>query len=444
MLPQVTTYIKRKTWISDIGKEEEAANSGESLRRLRCHNEEDEILGVLSLVLLFFALIALCKYVIFVLGVDDSGEDALPLHLYTNTYYMNCLYDLLSESHFSAGGTFALYSFLSRQMKLGLLGDSFVPNDHSSVDHSESTPTENKASSILKDFFDKSINTLILEGKDMSSLYYSLRYIQHLGFPHLPYLSPSSFLTIYLTIILYLLQFKLPLQLTLRLLVALPKLRRVHCSYTKTTQVYIQLGNLDRRHVLKDFSRMLDDQIEKIVLFMLQQQGILARRISDLGEQQEKLQQQPDNSQITRLREAYRAAGQDLLKLLYFVEINAIGLRKILKKFDERLGYSFTDYYIKTRANHPYSQLQQVFKHVSCTLSSSIHYGGQDIYIILDVFMHESTHAIACILTCGKLSKESGSRGVELSGNHAEILILSLELMCRFAGRNFPDTSRLS
>ncbi|KAM7260423.1 hypothetical protein ACFE04_016164 [Oxalis oulophora] len=126
----------------------------------------------------------------------------------------------------------------------------------------------------------------------------------------------------------------------------------------------IQLGNLDRRHVLKDFSRMLDDQIEKIVLFMLQQQGILARRISDLGEQQEKLQQQPDISQITRLREAYRAAGQDLLKLLYFVEINAIGLRKILKKFDKRLGYSFTDYYIKTRANHPYSQLQQVFKHV--------------------------------------------------------------------------------
>ncbi|KAF8033556.1 hypothetical protein BT93_D2219 [Corymbia citriodora subsp. variegata] len=44
--------------------------------------------------------------------------------------------------------------------------------------------------------------------------------------------------------------------------------------------------------------------------------------------------------------------------------MNAVGLRKILKKIDKRFGYKFTDYYVKTRANHPYSQLRQVFKHV--------------------------------------------------------------------------------
>ncbi|XP_048227232.1 SPX domain-containing membrane protein At4g22990 isoform X2 [Ricinus communis] len=44
--------------------------------------------------------------------------------------------------------------------------------------------------------------------------------------------------------------------------------------------------------------------------------------------------------------------------------MNATGLRKILKKFDKRFGSRFTDYYVKTRANHPYSQLRQVFKHV--------------------------------------------------------------------------------
>lgn len=96
----------------------------------------------------------------------------------------------------------------------------------------------------------------------------------------------------------------------------------------------------------------------------MEQQGLLASRIAKLGEQQEALQEQPDISQISELREAYRTAGRDLLKLLYFVEINAIGLRKILKKFDKRFGYQFTNYYVKTRANHPYSQLQQVFKHV--------------------------------------------------------------------------------
>ncbi|XP_056173979.1 SPX domain-containing membrane protein At4g22990-like isoform X1 [Syzygium oleosum] len=126
----------------------------------------------------------------------------------------------------------------------------------------------------------------------------------------------------------------------------------------------IQVGTQDRRHVLKDFSRMLDHQIEKIVLFLLEQQGCLASRIAKLGEQQEALQQQQDISKISELREAYREVGRDLLKLLYFVELNAIGLRKILKKFDKRFGYRFTDYYVKTRANHPYSQLQQVFKHV--------------------------------------------------------------------------------
>ncbi|KHN09270.1 SPX domain-containing membrane protein [Glycine soja] len=126
----------------------------------------------------------------------------------------------------------------------------------------------------------------------------------------------------------------------------------------------IQLGALDRRHVLKDFSRMLDNQIEKIVLFLLEQQGLLACQITKLGEQRDALQEEPEISKIIELREAYRALGQDLLKLLFFVEINAIGLRKILKKFDKRFGYRFTDYYVKTRANHPYSQLQQVFKHV--------------------------------------------------------------------------------
>ncbi|GAB4834329.1 hypothetical protein Ancab_032583 [Ancistrocladus abbreviatus] len=125
----------------------------------------------------------------------------------------------------------------------------------------------------------------------------------------------------------------------------------------------IQIGALDRRQVLKDFSKMLDNQIEKIVLFLLEQQGVLAGRLAKLGEQHSSAEQL-DIAKISELREAYRVVGQDLLKLLFFVEMNAIGIRKILKKFDKRFGYRFTDYYVKTRANHPYSQLQQVFKHV--------------------------------------------------------------------------------
>lgn len=126
----------------------------------------------------------------------------------------------------------------------------------------------------------------------------------------------------------------------------------------------IEAGMQDRQFVLKDFSRMLDDQIEKVVLFLLEQQGLLASRLASLGEQHGALLQQAHESKIPELQEAYREIARDLLRLLFFLEMNATGLRKILKKFDKRFGYKFTDYYVKTRANHPYSQLRQVFKQV--------------------------------------------------------------------------------
>jgi len=42
--------------------------------KLRLHEEDAEVLGVLSLVFWTLTLIALCKYIIIVLGADDNGE----------------------------------------------------------------------------------------------------------------------------------------------------------------------------------------------------------------------------------------------------------------------------------------------------------------------------------------------------------------------------------
>lgn len=127
----------------------------------------------------------------------------------------------------------------------------------------------------------------------------------------------------------------------------------------------IEVSEQSREYVLKDFSRILDKQIEKIVLFLLEQQGELASRLFILGQEHDVLVQQQDGSKLSELQESYRDVGRELLRLLFFVEMNAIGVRKILKKFDKRCGYKFTNYYVKTRANHPYSQLRQIFKHVS-------------------------------------------------------------------------------
>ncbi|KAK4379341.1 hypothetical protein RND71_001203 [Anisodus tanguticus] len=126
----------------------------------------------------------------------------------------------------------------------------------------------------------------------------------------------------------------------------------------------IEVSEQSRELVLKDFSRILDKQIEKIVLFLLEQQGELASRLYVLGQEHEVLVQKQDGSKLSELQQSYRDVGRELLQLLFFVEMNAIGVRKILKKFDKRCGYKFTNYYVKTRANHPYSQLRQIFKHV--------------------------------------------------------------------------------
>ncbi|GBG74106.1 hypothetical protein CBR_g17817 [Chara braunii] len=83
-----------------------------------------------------------------------------------------------------------------------------------------------------------------------------------------------------------------------------------------------------------------------------------ADAIRDLVDFHEALEGVPD------LVGEYKKVGQHLLELLEFVELNAIALRKILKKFDKQLGYRLMDRYIYTRSNHPYSQLLHVFRHV--------------------------------------------------------------------------------
>ncbi|XP_020589737.1 SPX domain-containing membrane protein OsI_17046-like, partial [Phalaenopsis equestris] len=150
----------------------------------------------------------------------------------------------------------------------------------------------------------------------------------------------------------------------------IPEWKRYYINYKlmkKRLKQFVQQtqqGVKEKQQVLKEFSMVLDDQIEKIVLFLLEEQGILSSRMQALNEKRTALLEQPVLSQISDLREAYREIGQDLLKLLRFLDTNATGIRKILKKFDKRMGYTFTDYYVSTRSDHPYSQLQQVFKDV--------------------------------------------------------------------------------
>ncbi|KAF0925747.1 hypothetical protein E2562_017304 [Oryza meyeriana var. granulata] len=94
--------------------------------KLRLH-EDEEILGVLSLVFWSLTLIPLFKYIILVLGADDNGE----------------------------GGTFALYSLLCRNSKMGLLNNMHANHGSLSAYNKEEPCKESRNSMLIKSFFEK-------------------------------------------------------------------------------------------------------------------------------------------------------------------------------------------------------------------------------------------------------------------------------------------------
>ncbi|XP_039126849.1 probable potassium transporter 13 [Dioscorea cayenensis subsp. rotundata] len=95
--------------------------------KLQLHEQDAEVLGVLSLVFWTLTLIPLLKYIVFVLGADDNGE----------------------------GGTFALYSLMCRNSKMGLLNNFNTVHDHLSVYRMETSQKETKTSVLIKNFFEK-------------------------------------------------------------------------------------------------------------------------------------------------------------------------------------------------------------------------------------------------------------------------------------------------
>lgn len=120
-------------------------------------------------------------------------------------------------------------------------------------------------------------------------------------------------------------------------------------------------SDIEVEQITKQFSDMLDSQVEKTVLWYLEKQGQLAGEMQRLRLAQDSIE---DRAQLLEAQEAYRNAGREMVKLLEFVELNESALRKILKKFDRRVGYHLGEQYIATRGNHPYSHVQQFFRPV--------------------------------------------------------------------------------
>ncbi|RHY90300.1 hypothetical protein DYB35_008366 [Aphanomyces astaci] len=115
------------------------------------------------------------------------------------------------------------------------------------------------------------------------------------------------------------------------------------------------------------FQKKLDSEIEKIVLFFLTKQGEFASRLSAFRARQQVATTSSPSTEseietINALANGYRDIGEELVKLLYYVELNATGLRKILKKHDKNhKGKKITANYINSRVESNVSHLQQLY-----------------------------------------------------------------------------------
>lgn len=101
----------------------------------------------------------------------------------------------------------------------------------------------------------------------------------------------------------------------------------------------------------RTFAEMLDQEVEKVVLFYLRKQGEIARTLWYLRERAfTSLQGGPLHlEEIDEAGERYRDLCQEVVELLEYLELNVIGLRKILKKHDAQFDLKMTHMYFDAR-----------------------------------------------------------------------------------------------
>jgi hypothetical protein len=135
--------------------------------------------------------------------------------------------------------------------------------------------------------------------------------------------------------------------------------------YLDYNQLKHVLEGDDSQHALLDplsgvpeFLTLLDEQVEQVVHFFLQQQGLISRRLMvELAPRLHELLlvAAPDSANSTgsgqrdayyKLYKDYQACAYDILYLVQFVDLNVTALRKILKKHDKITGTKLSPVYL--------------------------------------------------------------------------------------------------
>ncbi|KAF1785220.1 Major facilitator superfamily domain [Phytophthora cactorum] len=117
----------------------------------------------------------------------------------------------------------------------------------------------------------------------------------------------------------------------------------------------------ETREEQENFKQALDSEVERVVLFFLTKQGEFATTLQGLRTQQ--LELAPgDLEAMHSISDMYRHIGDELVNLLHFVELNATGIRKILKKHDKTLKeHKIMGSYLSSRTDSQASHMQQLY-----------------------------------------------------------------------------------
>ncbi|EEY70104.1 Major Facilitator Superfamily (MFS) [Phytophthora infestans T30-4] len=129
----------------------------------------------------------------------------------------------------------------------------------------------------------------------------------------------------------------------------------------KKLRKVVEAQREETRDEQETFKQALDSEVERVVLFFLTKQGDFATTLQGLRTQQLELAS-GDLEAMHSIADMYRHVGDELVNLLHFVELNATGIRKILKKHDKTLKeHKIMGSYLSSRTDSQASHMQQLY-----------------------------------------------------------------------------------
>lgn len=137
----------------------------------------------------------------------------------------------------------------------------------------------------------------------------------------------------------------------------------------------------------RTFAEILDQEVETVVFYYLEVQGILAKQIRQLRSKQTQALEDcaVTLENIEDFCQRYREIGQEVLALLTYLERNSIALKKILQRhdilFDQKMGSMYFDTRLANGTSTRSSQLKQLYHQEGVkAIIDAIRRGFEELY----------------------------------------------------------------